>query len=484
MYNAFLNLILVISDAMYSYILIIMLLGVGLYFTIRGKLLQIRLLPESIRVVGEKSGDENSVSAFEALMVSTASRVGTGNIVGVANAIAVGGYGAVFWMWLIAVVGSASAFVESTLAQIYKKKDPKGGSYGGPSYYIEAALHSRLLGIIFAVVLIATYAGGFNMVASFNLLDSFTGYSFYEQAGYVKILGGTYSVVTLVGGAVLALLVAVCVLGGGRRIVKVTGVLVPVMGVLYILMALVVMVLNLDMIPGVLARIFHDAFDFQAIFGGALGFGSSAVMQGIKRGLYSNEAGVGSAPNAAAAASVSHPVKQGLVQMLSVFIDTILVCTATAMMCLSTGIDIKGGLEGAPLVQASLATTFGSVGPYFITFALLLFAFTTLLGNLFYCEGCLNYIAGRTLKNNVLNVFRVIACVLVFVGGQLEFDLVWNLADVLMGCMAIINLPVIVILGGTAMKALKDYTRQRREGENPVFKARSIGLRQKTDFWN
>ena len=484
MYNAFLNLILVISDAMYSYILIIMLLGVGLYFTIRGKLLQIRLLPESIRVVGEKSGDENSVSAFEALMVSTASRVGTGNIVGVANAIAVGGYGAVFWMWLIAVVGSASAFVESTLAQIYKKKDPKGGSYGGPSYYIEAALHSRLLGVVFAVVLIATYAGGFNMVASFNLLDSFTSYSFYEQAGYVKILGGTYSVVTLVGGAVLALLVAVCVLGGGRRIVKVTGVLVPVMGVLYILMALVVMVLNLDMIPGVLARIFHDAFDFQAIFGGALGFGSSAVMQGIKRGLYSNEAGVGSAPNAAAAASVSHPVKQGLVQMLSVFIDTILVCTATAMMCLSTGIDIKGGLEGAPLVQASLATTFGSVGPYFITFALLLFAFTTLLGNLFYCEGCLNYIAGRTLKNNVLNVFRVIACVLVFVGGQLEFDLVWNLADVLMGCMAIINLPVIVILGGTAMKALKDYTRQRREGENPVFKARSIGLRQKTDFWN
>ena len=484
MYDAFLNLILAISDAMYSYILIIMLLGVGLYFTLRGKLLQLRMLPESIRVVGEKSKDENSVSAFEALMVSTASRVGTGNIVGVANAIAVGGYGAVFWMWLIAIVGGASAFVESTLAQIYKKKDPKGGSYGGPAYYIEAALHNRLLGVIFAVVLIATYAGGFNMVASFNLLDSFTGYAFYEKAGYVTLGGSTYSVVTLVGGAVLALLVAVCVLGGGKRIVKVTGVLVPVMGVLYILMALVVMVLNLDMIPGVLARIFHDAFDFQAIFGGAVGFGSSAIMQGIKRGLYSNEAGVGSAPNAAAAASVSHPVKQGLVQMLSVFIDTILVCTATAMMCLSTGVDIKGGLNGAPLVQASLATTFGSVGPYFITFALLLFAFTTLLGNLFYCEGCLNYIAGRTLKNSAMNVFRLAACVLVFLGGQLEFSLVWNLADVLMGCMAIINLPVIVILGGTAMRALKDYTQQRHEGKDPVFKASSIGLKQKTDFWN
>lgn len=484
MYDAFLNLVLTISDAMYSYILIIMLLGVGVYFTLRGKLLQLRMLPESIRVVGEKSGDENSVSAFEALMVSTASRVGTGNIVGVANAIAVGGYGAVFWMWLIAIVGSASAFVESTLAQIYKKKDPKGGSYGGPSYYIEAALHSRLLGVIFAIVLIATYAGGFNMVASFNLLDSFRSYNFYESAGYVALGGSEYSVVTLVGGAILAVLVAVCVLGGGKRIVKVTGVLVPIMGVLYILMALVVMVLNLNMIPSVLARIFHDAFDFQAIFGGAVGFGSSAIMQGIKRGLYSNEAGVGSAPNAAAAASVSHPVKQGLVQMLSVFIDTILVCTATAMMCLCTGIDVKGGLSGAPLVQASLATTFGSVGPYFITFALLLFAFTTLLGNLFYCEGCLNYIAGRSLKNSAMNVFRIVACVLVFLGGQLEFDLVWNLADVLMGCMAIINLPVIVILGGTAMKALKDYTMQRKEGKDPVFKAASIGLKQKTDFWN
>ena len=484
MYQAFLNLVLTISDAMYSYILIIMLLGAGLYFTLRGKLLQLRMLPESIRVVGEKSGDEDSVSAFEALMVSTASRVGTGNIVGVANAIAVGGYGAVCWMWLIAIVGGASAFVESTLAQVYKKKGPKGGSYGGPSYYIEAALHNRLLGVIFAVVLIATYAGGFNMVASFNLLDSFTSYAFYKRAGYVSLGGGSYSVVTLAGGAILAVLVAVCVLGGGKRIVKVTGVLVPVMGILYILMALVVMVLNLDTIPEVLARIFHDAFDFQAIFGGAVGFGSSAIMQGIKRGLYSNEAGVGSAPNAAAAASVSHPVKQGLVQMLSVFIDTILVCTATAMMCLCTGIDIKGGLEGAPLVQASLATTFGSVGPYFLTFALLLFAFTTLLGNLFYCEGCLNYIAGRTLKNSAMNVFRVIACVLVFVGGQLEFDLVWSLADVLMGCMAIINLPVIILLSGTAMAALRDYTKQRHEGRDPVFKAADIGLRQRTDFWN
>ena len=363
MYDAFAGLISQISDFMYSYLLIVMLLGVGLYFTFRSKFVQLRLLPESIRVVGEKTGDQHSVSAFEALMVSTASRVGTGNIAGVASAIAIGGYGAVFWMWLIAIVGGATAFVESTLAQIYKKKDPEGGSYGGPSYYIQAALKSRVLGVVFAIALIATYAGGFNMLASYNLISSFTSYDFYASAGTFTLGGKEYSVVAVVGGVILAILVAICVLGGGKRIVKVTGVLVPVMGVLYILMALVVMVMNLNMIPSVLGRIFSEAFDFGAMFGGAVGFGSSAIMQGIKRGLYSNEAGVGSAPNAAAAADVSHPVKQGLVQMLSVFIDTILVCTATAMMCLCTGIDIEGGLEGAPLVQASLATTFGAVGP-------------------------------------------------------------------------------------------------------------------------
>lgn len=484
MYDAFAGLISQISVFMYSYLLIVMLLGVGLYFTFRSKFVQLRLLPESIRVVGEKTGDQHSVSAFEALMVSTASRVGTGNIAGVASAIAIGGYGAVFWMWLIAIVGGATAFVESTLAQIYKKKDPEGGSYGGPSYYIQTALKSRVLGVVFAIALIATYAGGFNMLASYNLISSFTSYDFYASAGTFTLGGKEYSVVAVVGGVILAILVAICVLGGGKRIVKVTGVLVPVMGVLYILMALVVMMMNLNMIPSVLGRIFSEAFDFGAMFGGAVGFGSSAIMQGIKRGLYSNEAGVGSAPNAAAAADVSHPVKQGLVQMLSVFIDTILVCTATAMMCLCTGIDIKGGLEGAPLVQASLATTFGAVGPYFITFALLLFAFTTLLGNLFYCEGCLNYIANRKLGSVPMTVFRLIACGLVFVGAQLSFDLVWDLADVLMGIMAIINLPVIVILGRTAMRALQDYMEQRRAGKNPVFKASSIGLKEKTDFWN
>lgn len=481
MYEAFSGLINTISTFMYSYLLIILLLAVGLYFTLRTKLIQLRLLGESVRVVGEKSNDRNAVSAFEALMVSTASRVGTGNIVGVASAICIGGYGAVFWMWLIAIVGGATAFVESTLAQIYKKRDPNGGSYGGPSYYIQAALKSRGLGVVFAVALIATYAGGFNMLASFNLITTMKGYAFYQKA-MVTIMGREMNLVTVIGGAILAILVAVCILGGGKRLVKVTGVLVPVMGVLYILMALVVMVMNLELLPSVLVKIFQSAFDFKAIFSA---FAVSAVMQGVKRGLFSNEAGVGSAPNAAAAANVSHPVKQGLVQMLSVFIDTILVCTATAMMCLCSGVAPDIYMEdGISYVQASMSSVFGVVGPYFITVAMLLFAFTTLLGNLFYCEGCLNYVAGRTLEKKPMNVFRICAVVAIFLGAQLEFGLVWAIADVLMGIMALINLPVIVILSSTALKALDDYVLQKKAGKNPVFKAASIGLKDQTDFWN
>ena len=470
MYELFSKLVETINNVMYSYLLIIMLLGVGLYFTFRTKFIQFRLLGESIRLVGEKKeGDENSVSAFQALMVSTASRVGTGNIVGVANAIAIGGYGAVFWMWIIALVGGASAFIESTLAQVYKKRNAEGGSYGGPSYYIEAALKKRWLGVLFALALIATYAVGFNMLCSYNVVTSLSGYSFYSD------------IVPLLTGAALAILAAICLLGGGKRIVKVTGVLVPFMGIAYIIMALIVMVMNAGNIPMVLREIFAGAFDFKAIFGG---FAGSALMQGIKRGLYSNEAGVGSAPNAAAAATVSHPAKQGLVQMLSVFIDTLLICTATAMMCLSSGLVPNADVTGAGFVQQALAVDFGSFGYYFVTVALLLFAFTTLLGNLYYCEGCLNYIAKRQLSEKAMNIFRIIACVVIFGGALLDFGMVWNLADVFMGIMALINLPVIVILGKTALKTLQDYVDQRKAGKNPVFHASTVGLEGQVDFWN
>ena len=472
MYQFLVELTGTISDFLYSYLLIVLLLAVGLYFTFRTRFVQIGMLKEAIRVITEKKKDGNAVSAFEALMVSTASRVGTGNIVGVANAIAIGGYGAVFWMWVIAVVGGASAFVESTLAQIYKKRDKAGGSYGGPAYYIEAALKKRWFGVVFAISLVATYAVGFNMLCAYNLVTSLSEYGFYGDPEASKV--------PLICGLILSTMVGICVWGGGKRVVKVTGVMVPVMGVSYIGMALIAMFCNMELLPMVFRNIFVSAFDMKAIFGG---FAGSALMQGIKRGLYSNEAGVGSAPNAAAAADVSHPVKQGLVQMLSVFIDTLLVCTATAMMCLSSGIAPSPELTGAAYVQTALANTFGSFGYYFITGALLLFAFTTLLGNLFYCEGCINYIAGREAGRKTKNIFRAVACVIIFGGAFMEFSMVWNIADILMGIMALMNLPVIVLLGKTAFRCLDDYKEQKNQGKNPVFIAKSIGIKEETDFW-
>ena len=306
------------------YIVPLFLIVAGLYFTIRTGLIQFRLFGESIHVVAEKPKEKGSISSFGALMVSTASRVGTGNIVGVSTAICLGGFGAVFWMWVVGLLGGASAFIESALAQVYKKKDGKGGCIGGPSYYMEQALHQRWLGIIFAVVLILTYVVGYNMLASYNLQDAFSGFGFYAKSRTPYIIG-----------AILAVLFAACVLGGGKRLTDITGVLVPVMGVLYILVSLIVIFMNIKIFPSVIANIFRDAFNFKAAFSG---FAGSCIMWGIKRGLYSNEAGMGSAPNAAATADVSHPAKQGLVQMLSVFIDTLLVCSATAFMCLCSGV--------------------------------------------------------------------------------------------------------------------------------------------------
>ena len=442
----------------------------GIYFTFRCKFIQIRLFRDACKVIMEKPESEGSISSFGALMISTASRVGTGNIIGVSTAICLGGPGAIFWMWVTALLGGATAFIESTLAQIYKKRAPDGSCYGGPAYYMRDALGKRWLGVIFSVLIILIYAVGYNMLAAYNLQSTFSVFKFYHPVITPAFIG-----------VILAFLFGVMVLGGAKRLASITEILVPFMGILYVLVSLLIICLNIRNVPGMFASIFHNAFDFQSVMGG---FSGSCIMYGVKRGLYSNEAGMGSAPNAAATASVSHPAKQGLVQMLSVFIDTILVCTATAMMCLCTGIIPSEELKGAPFVQSSLSTTFGPVGPYFITFALLLFAFTTLLGNLFYCEGCLNYIAGHTLGKAPMNLFRVIACLVVFMGAQMKFGLVWDLADVLMGVMALINLPVILILGGTAMRALNDYLAQKKAGKDPAFKAASIGLKEKTDFWN
>ena len=457
-----------ISNFMYSYLLIVMLVAVGLYYTLRTRLVQLRMFKETIRVILEKPVGKNAVSSFQALMVSTASRVGTGNIIGISTAICLGGYGAVFWMWVIAIVGGASAFIESTLAQIYKKRG-EHGSYGGPAYYIEAALGSRALAVIFSIALIATYGVGFNMLCAYNLQSTFIAYSFYNPETTPWIIGG-----------VLAVLVGYCLFGGGRRVILATSTLVPIMGFIYISVAFVLTLININQLPAVLGKIFSQAFDFQAIFSG---FAGSCVMFGIKRGLYSNEAGVGSAPNAAAAAEVSHPVKQGLVQMLSVFIDTLLICTATAFMCMTSGVEPVKELAGAPYVQTALAASMGGVAKVFITVSMVLFAFTTLLGNLYYVDNCFAYIMKAVPGPTFNMVYRAIACVVIFIGAGSSMGLMWDLADVLMGCMAIINLPVICILGGPALKAMDDYSKQREAGKNPVFVARSIGITQKLDYW-
>ncbi len=457
-----------VNTVFYSYLLIILLVGGGLYFTVRLRGAQLTMVREQLRVVMEKPADGKGVSSFAALMVSTASRVGTGNIIGVSTALCLGGFGSVFWMWVIALIGCASAFVESTLAQIYKKRGPDG-CYGGPAYYIETALKCRPLAIAFSVLLVLTYGVGFNMLASYNLQSTFAVYEFYNPAYTPWIIGG-----------VIALLVAYCLFGGGKRMLKITGVLVPVMGLAYILVALIVMALNITALPAVFGRIFAEAFDLRAIFGG---LGGSCLVYGIKRGLFSNEAGVGSAPNASASAEISHPAKQGLVQMLSVFIDTILVCSATAFMCMCSGVEPSEALSGAPFVQASLSATLGGFGPVFITVAMVLFAFTTLIGNLYYVNQAFSHILGHAPGKKFNYAYYVVASALIFLGAGLSAGLLWDVADLMMGLMTVINLPVIAILGRYAFRALSDYREKRRMGEVSCFRARDVGITDELDYW-
>ena len=460
-----------LNSFLYYPLLIIVLIAAGLYFSVRTGFVQFRLFGEAIRVISEKPSQEGGTSSFKALMVSTASRVGTGNIVGVSTAVCLGGFGAAFWMWLIALVGMASAFVESTLAQIYKRRDTDGSSYGGPAYYIQDALNSRAIGVVFSVFLVLTYAFGFNMLASYNMQDSFKAYGFYNPAVTPWLIGG-----------ILAVLVFWCLLGGGKRIANVASTLVPFMGVIYVLVALVVIVMNAGLLPSVIGKIFADAFNFKAIFGGVAG---SCMMYGIKRGLYSNEAGVGSAPNAAAAADVSHPVKQGLVQMFSVFLDTIIICTATAMMCMCSGVEPTADIAGAMYVQLSVSSVLGGFGPIFVTISLMLFGFTTLIGNLYYCNNALAFINNNKMPGKKFMLgFYVVCAVLIFVGAGLSMGLAWSIADILMAFMCLINIPTCIILGKVAYAATADYVSQKKAGQNPVFRAKAIGMDDsKLDYW-
>lgn len=466
------NVLDTLDNVLYYPILMVLLGLAGLYFSFRTRFVQIRLLKEACKAVMEKPHEHGGVSSMQALFVSTASRVGTGNIVGVSTAICLGGAGAAFWMWLFAVLGASSAFIESTLAQVYKRKDPETKAcYGGPAYYIELALHSKKLAAAFAVFLILTYAFGFNLLCSYNLQSTFETYSFYSP-----------SVTPWVVGTILAVLVGWCLFGGGQRVVKTTSVLVPIMGISYVGLALCVLIYHFDAIPSVIAAILEDAFDFEAIGGGVAG---SCLVYGIKRGLYSNEAGVGSAPNAAASAHVSHPVKQGLVQMLSVYIDTVVLCTATALMCLASGVPGNASNAGAKYVQDAVSTTFGVAGPVFITIAMALFAFTTLLGNLYYVRNALAFLNGKKKPGEkFMKVFHVICALVVLVGAVIPMAACWDLADITMAGMTLINLPACVILGRVAINALRDYECQRKVRENPQFSARSVGLENEDlDYW-
>ena len=466
-----LKILTTIDDIMYYPVLIIVMAAAGLYFTFRTRFVQLRLLGESCRLIMEKPQDKEHVSSFQALMVSTASRVGTGNIVGVSTAICLGGPGAVFRMWLMCIIGAASAFVESTLAQIFEQKDKDGGCFGGPAYYIAHALHAPVVSICFCICLIATYAVGFNLLCSYNLQSTFAAYSFYDAKTTPVIVG-----------VVLALVVGYCLLGGGKKIVRMTEVIVPFMGISYVVISLVVILAHITNIPTMFVMIFEDAFNFKAIFGGVSG---SCMIYGIKRGLYSNEAGVGSAPNASASANVTHPVKQGLVQTVSVYIDTMLLCTATALMCLSSGVNISAEVNGTPYVQNALSTVFGSLGPIFITIAMVLFAFTTLIGNLYYVDNALIYLNHKKVPSATFNtVFKVLCVIIIFLGSIIPMDAAWAMADITMGLMTLINLPCCVALFPIAVNALKDYEKQKNAGKNPVFYSENIGIEKGSlSFW-
>ena len=447
-----------IDDALYTWLLIYLLAGSGIYFTIRTRFVQVRRFKDALNCMMEKKEGDKGVSSFQALMIATASRVGTGNMAGVATAIILGGPGAAFWMWLMAVLGSASAYVESTLAQIYKKKE--GDSFkGGPAYYIEQALHARWLGIIFAISLVATFAFGFNGLQSYNIVSAF--------GVYVEDL--EHSILPTVIGVILAVC-ALIIFFAGDVIGKISSVLVPAMAGLYIAIGIFVIITNITRIPHILGIIMTDAFNFKSIFGG---FTGSCMVLGIKRGLFSNEAGMGSAPNASASATVSHPAKQGLAQIISVYIDTLLICSTTVFLILLTGDWAESGYSGIPLLQQCVARVIGPIGIHFVTVIVCLFAFTSIIGNYFYAEANILFI---TKNKTVMKIFRVAAAIMVFIGAGNSLDVAWSLADITMGLEAVVNIIAIVLLGRIAFAALDDYEKQKAAGLDPVFYESNIAL--------
>ncbi len=437
---------------LWTYILVAMLLGCALWFSIKTRFVQFRMIGEMVRLLGDSTakidGHEKHISSFQAFTISLASRVGTGNLAGVATAITVGGPGAVFWMWVIALLGASSAFVESTLAQLFKVRS-KHSYIGGPAYYMEKGLKKRWMGIIFAVLITITFGFAFNSVQSNTICAAFD---------------GAFNVDPLYMGIGITLLTIIIIFGGVHWIANVSSILVPVMALGYILLALYIVVSNITHLPEVIGIIIGNAFGMEQAIGGGIG---AALMQGIKRGLFSNEAGMGSAPNAAATAHVTHPAKQGFIQALGVFTDTLLICTCTAFIILFSGKGFTTDLDGIQLTQAALNSQIGNIGSTYIAIAILFFAYSSILGNYYYGEANLRFI---TRNRNVINIYRILVGGMVFFGSTASLKLVWSLADVTMALMAICNLIAILLLGKYAFRLLDDYMQQKKNGvKSPVF---------------
>ena len=449
------------NDLIWSQYLIGLLITAGIFFTIGSKFVQLRWIPEMFRAIGEKpetlENGKKGISPFQAFAISAGSRVGTGNIAGVATAIVLGGPGAVFWMWIIAFIGAASAFIEATLAQVYKVPDEEGGYRGGPAYYITKGLNQKWLGVVFAVLITVTFAFVFNTVQSNTIAES---------------LKTQYNVSPIVTGIILAIVTAIIIFGGVRSIATLSSIIVPVMAIIYIGLVAVILIFNYDQIIPMIATIVKNAFGFEQATGGAVG---AAVLQGIKRGLFSNEAGMGSAPNAAATAAAPHPVKQGLIQSLGVFFDTMLVCTATAIMILLyTGLEFgENAAQGVAVTQSALNEHLGSAGGIFLTIAITLFAFSSVIGNYYYGQSNMEFLWEN---KTVLFIFRCLVVVLVFVGAVVKTETVWSTADVFMGLMAIVNLVAIIGLSNIAFAVMNDYQRKRKAGKKPVFKPEELEI--------
>ena len=459
-----------VNNLLWGNVLICLLLGTGLFFTIRTRFVQLRRFTVATKtMLGSRATDcSTHVSPFQAFCTSLAARIGTGNMAGVAVAVTMGGPGAVFWMWVIAILGMSTSLAENVLAQLYKTNNGDGTYRGGPAYYIEKALGQRWLGIVFSVALIIAFGFAFNSVQSNSIAAAFSSYDI--PAGYI--------------GAALAIMSALIIFGGIRTVSKVAEFLVPIMALAYLGMALVVVFMNIAELPAVFSLIFKSAFGLESAASGGIGYMvSHAMQQGIKRGLFSNEAGMGSAPNAAAAVHSNHPVNQGLMGMLGVFIDTIIVCTSTAAIILVSGALDGSGVTGIELTQLALVSEIGPMGKHFIAMAILMFAFSSIIANYYYGESNLRFIVDN---NSLIMVYRVAVLGMVFWGATSSLPTVWAFADASMGVMALINLTAILLLSGIVTQLLNDFDDQVASGVTPVFNRRKFPFLDKTmdaDVW-